>query len=196
MALSPLKQEDKLVWSGSTSGSFTVRSAYFLEKSYRTRATGECSRAEANRDFWKSIWSLQVQPAVKHFVWKVCNNLLPTKENLFIKNIVSDPFCPLCQMEEESAGHISWSCPSVMGVWQECSHRVQKLSIMEKDGYRLVQHLMEKLEEPEVLEVLTVMRMIWLRRNSFVFDRVFTSPVPTPTGCISHGSSGELYSSH
>jgi hypothetical protein len=165
-----------LLAHSSRKTSFTVKSAYFLEKSYRTRATGECSRAKANWDFWKSIWSSQVQPTVKHFVWKVCNNLLPTKENLFIKNIVPDPFCPLCQMEEESAGHILWRCPSAMGVWQECSRWVQKLSIMEKDGYKLVQHLMEKLEESEVLEVLTVMRMIWLRRKSFVFDRVFTSP--------------------
>jgi hypothetical protein len=54
-------------------------------------------------------------------------------------------------MEEESTGHISWSCPSAMGVWQECRRRVQKLSIMENDGYKLVQHLMEKLEESKVL---------------------------------------------
>jgi len=79
-----------------------------------------CIRLQETIDFyevWKTIWKLKVPAITKNFLWKICNNLLPTKENLFKKNIVQDPLCPFCRVDIETIGHILWSCPSSMAVW-------------------------------------------------------------------------------
>jgi hypothetical protein len=40
----------------------------------------------------------------------------------------------------------------------------------------LIKQLMEKLEEEEFIEAATLARLLWLRRNTYVFDGVFTAP--------------------
>lgn len=176
MVLSPLRHPDKLVWIGTKNGLFLVRSAYHLEMTRRVQEFGECSKTKENHDFWKAIWNLQAPAVLKNFVWKICNNLLPTKENLFRKHIVHDPLCPFCLVNTETTCHILWSCPSSVAVWQERSRRVQKISLVESEGVCFIKQLMAKLEVEEVEEALTVARLIWLRRNSFVFGREFTFP--------------------
>jgi hypothetical protein len=109
---------------------------------------------------------------VKNFVWKVGHNLLPTKENLHIKHVMQDPLCPVCQMETESVGHILWSYRSSQAMWQGSTRRIHKLSIHESDGMLLLQQLKEKLEEDEFIVAIVVAQLIWLRRNSFVFENL------------------------
>jgi hypothetical protein len=43
---------------------------------------------------------------VKIFLWKACNNILPTKENLFKKGIGLDSKCPTCALENETLEHL------------------------------------------------------------------------------------------
>jgi hypothetical protein len=50
-----------------------------------------------------------------------------------------------------------------VAVWQESSRRVQKLSLVESGSLELLQQLMEKLEEDDFIEAVTLPRMIWLR---------------------------------
>jgi hypothetical protein len=64
-----------------------------------------------------------------------------------------------------------------MAVWQECSRRIQKMAIEITDGWGLVQSWMARLEGDELILVLTVARQIWNRRNTFVFENLFLSPL-------------------
>lgn len=48
---------------------------------------------------------------------------------------------------------------------------------MDTDGRGLLLFFFEKLNNEEVMEALTVARMIWLRRNSVVFGRGFSHPL-------------------
>jgi hypothetical protein len=82
-------------------------------------------------EVWKNIWSLQVPGVLKLFIWKVCNNALPTKENMFSRKIVQDPLCPICEGQVETVWHALWDCPTSIRVWQECSQQIQKLSLKE-----------------------------------------------------------------
>jgi hypothetical protein len=63
-----------------------------------------------------------------------------------------------------------------VAIWQECSRKLQKLSLTDSDGIGFMEQLMEKLERDELEEALTVARLIWLRRNSFIFNKEFTPP--------------------
>lgn len=64
-----------------------------------------------------------------------------------------------------------------MAVWQESTSRIQKLGVESDDGLGLVQQLLLKLEIEEFVEAMTVARLIWLRRNAFVFRNEFASPM-------------------
>jgi len=107
--------------------------------------------------------------AVKNFIWRVCHNILPTNIELTRMKVLNDGHCPICKRIQETLFHALWECPSVKAVWQESSHRIQKLSFSVDDGLALVQKLLEVLEEKDILVVFSTTRLLWLRRNSFVF---------------------------
>lgn len=71
MLLSPLKQPDKLIWSETRKGYFTVKSAYHLELARCAQAKGECSMTQGISGVWKALWSLPLSGVLKHFAWKV-----------------------------------------------------------------------------------------------------------------------------
>ncbi|XP_062164873.1 uncharacterized protein LOC133871438 [Alnus glutinosa] len=119
IALSPLCRPDRITWGGTKNGTFTVRSAYHLEMQRRRQEEGECSTQGDNTEFWKWLWGLQAPGVIKNFAWKVANELLPTRQNLFRRKVISAPFCPFCESETETTFHILWNCPSTTAVWQE-----------------------------------------------------------------------------
>lgn len=96
------RAEDKMVWCPTRNGMFTVKSAYHLELQRTINQTGECSVPSRNSMYWKSIWQLQCPSFVKHFMWKACQDVLPTNLNQIKKSVLQSPWCPICSREEES----------------------------------------------------------------------------------------------
>jgi hypothetical protein len=92
MIISPLGQDDKMIWKGTPLGLFTVKSAYHMEMQRISQERGECSGEYGGGMVWKAIWDLKALPVLRNFCWKVSNNLLPNMENLFGKKIVPNPF--------------------------------------------------------------------------------------------------------
>jgi ribonuclease HI len=76
----------------------------------------------------------------------------------------------------ETPFHILWTCPSSVEMWQESARKIQKLSLVEDGSLGFIQALKNKLDEKSFGEALITMRLIWLCRNSFVFDRGWESP--------------------
>jgi hypothetical protein len=71
--------------------------------------------------------------------------------------------------EPETTEHILWSCWSSQAVWQEQSRKIQKMSFRGGRWYGMdAESLREKLDE-EFAQAMGVARLIWLRRNSFIF---------------------------
>ena len=55
---------------------------------------------------------------MRHFAWRACKGILPTKENLLWRGVQLDVRCDECMEDVESMGHILWSCSRVKEVWQ------------------------------------------------------------------------------
>lgn len=53
----------------------------------------------------------------KNFLWKVGNNLLPTRKILNMKKIIDNPICLVCMLDEENTTHVLWVCPAATYVW-------------------------------------------------------------------------------
>ena len=101
----------KQIWTGTSNGLFTVRSAYKLAMDNYSVSEGASSSNDSNlRCFWKKVWRLPVPHKVKHFLWRACCNILPTKENLMRRKVLSDDICEECMLGAETSGHFFWSC--------------------------------------------------------------------------------------
>jgi hypothetical protein len=73
---------------------------------------------EVHLEFLKRTEFARLSPnSIKMFMWRVCNDLLPTKCNLLKRKMVEDSSCPCCCREEETVVHVLWSCPAAQDVW-------------------------------------------------------------------------------
>jgi hypothetical protein len=78
---------------------------------------GQCSNPEKKKDIWKTIWALGVPNVVKKIIWKACNEVLPTRQNLFRRKVIEMNICPCFEAEEKDALHALWSCPAARDIW-------------------------------------------------------------------------------
>jgi hypothetical protein len=83
-----------------------VKSAYHLAKELDTNMNSESSVRIAGNVVWRTLWKLPLTNTKKNLMWMVCHSLLPTKDNLLRRNVVSDPLCPICCIGAETIFHI------------------------------------------------------------------------------------------
>lgn len=174
--LSPLLPRDRLIWRGTLDGIFIVRSAYHLRKELQDAEGGQRSHVEKGPNVWKALWFLKVPNPMKFFIWRACNDLLPTRVKLYRKKVTEIKLCPCCNIEEEDTLHALWSCPAAKDVWG-CSHSCfQKLYCEGTNFSMLVEFCMGKLCKDELDLMAVISRRIWLRRNAMVFEGKFAHP--------------------
>lgn len=94
IAISPRSQIDRMRWSGTKNGDFSVHNAYHLAVEGLSKASGSCSNPVSSSPFWKCLWTLNVPHAVQMLLWRGFNNMLLTKEKLYHQKVVPEPFCP------------------------------------------------------------------------------------------------------
>ncbi|XP_035551510.1 uncharacterized protein LOC118349853 [Juglans regia] len=159
LPVSKLGSEDKLIWGPSKRGLFTVKSAYYLEQERKSRLKGECSTEKKADSIWKNIWSLRVPGVVKTFLWKVGNDVLATRKNLWRRRVIESATCPICKREGETAMHILWQCPAARDVWAGSFRAIQKWTAEEDCFLAFWDKAMQKLEA-EDLEIVAVAKTI------------------------------------
>jgi ribonuclease HI len=109
--------------------------------------------------------------------WRACQDILPTRDKLFRRKVISDPSCPICGLEAETIIHILWQCPSAQDVWSEGCIKVQKSSCSDLDFLQVAERILEKCDMEEFQNFVIVTRRIWLRRNAFLHEGSFSHPV-------------------
>ena len=43
--------------------------------------------------FWRKVWSLPIPHKIRHFAWRTCRDIIPTKVNLMRWNVLQDCIC-------------------------------------------------------------------------------------------------------
>ncbi|XP_041025335.1 uncharacterized protein LOC121265715 [Juglans microcarpa x Juglans regia] len=148
-------------------------SAQSEEVCYETRGSTSPERKDA--DQWKNVWALEVPGGYKHFVWSALNNALPTRSNLLKKKVCEDPWCPSCKREEEDVQHALWCCPGAADVWAVGWSPIRKWLNQFIDFSSLWEDLSNRLSPGCLVRVVAIIRGIWRRRNTFVFEDKFAS---------------------
>ena len=124
MPLSYNLPKDKIIWVGNRRGEFTVKSAYYFAlKVVETNEEGECSRGDVRAPLWKRMWHLKIPAKIRIFAWRACMNALPTRMNLYRREVNLDVLCPMRDQEAESIAHSLLLCNSlrqVWNIWEDC----------------------------------------------------------------------------
>ncbi|CAN1800751.1 Uncharacterized mitochondrial protein AtMg00310, partial [Linum perenne] len=104
-------QADRRVCHHSPSGVYTVSSGY--EVGMRSRPNlFSFNLSPMDFSTWISIWSLQIQPKLRFFLWKILHRILPTLHGIMvrIRSETIDPLCPVCYDAPETVEHLLVHC--------------------------------------------------------------------------------------
>ena len=74
--------EDKLFWSRSSNGVYSVKSGYKLIMESEMKDNPTTSNFSLTKKVWKGIWSLRIPNRVKTLMWRAGSDALPTRVNL------------------------------------------------------------------------------------------------------------------
>ncbi|XP_028945660.1 uncharacterized protein [Malus domestica] len=112
-------RRDRLIWTSSRLGNYSVRSGYhWIHSSWElTRAPASVVTSTLGTSFWKAIWHAKAPPKIRHFLWRAVSEALATVGGLFKRRSASSPMCPICKTQEESVLHLLLRCPWVEPIW-------------------------------------------------------------------------------
>ncbi|KAL5765128.1 hypothetical protein ACOSQ2_017722 [Xanthoceras sorbifolium] len=108
LPLSIFPRQDSVLWHYDRYGNFSVKSAYKLAFQNNFSDLPSCSYG--SHFIWKFIWNLPIPSKLKIFCWRICCNILPTKDLLCMRHIVASNFCELCGKGPETVDHAIWGC--------------------------------------------------------------------------------------
>ena len=184
LPLPRLSSRDVLVWKENNSQKFIVKSAYQVAQWMKEQSRVEHSGMVVDRGIWRRLWSVNVPPKVRMFVWRACSNILPTRDNLHRRKTKIDPQCEFCCQQLEFAAHLLWECPFARNVWALCWGKIQKCSNDAQDIFMLFRWFIDKLSQLE-LEIWAVIAWaIWNAWNKFYFEHIQTHPKSIFDGAI------------
>ncbi|KAK9984201.1 hypothetical protein SO802_033726 [Lithocarpus litseifolius] len=115
--LSHTPVEDKIIWPFTPSGKYFVNSgSKFLTKLNCVQVP--TANQQRQSGIWNQIWGLNVPNKVKHFMWRVCKEAVPSKHNLVRRKILTEDKCEQCGVESETVIHAVWECAMLDEIWE------------------------------------------------------------------------------
>lgn len=116
--LSLRKPPDRKAWSCTPSGNLSTSNTHKLLTASASKNIASTSNQDAQRKFQKGVWQMRVPNKIKHFIWRVFKNALPTKCNLMQCHITDSNLCEQCKEASEDSLHALCFCSQVAPVWQ------------------------------------------------------------------------------
>ncbi|CAN1160466.1 hypothetical protein LINPERHAP2_LOCUS23329 [Linum perenne] len=165
--------EDTQIWSLSSKGDYTVRSAYrsIIEKDQQFAAL----RVEGN---WRELWQADVPPKVKHHVWRLARNVLPKKFALRGRHVNIEPTCGYCGLFEETSEHLFFSCEVAERCWELVGETTAIRAAMQLDGgvKEWLFNIIANATQERVRRIFTVLWSLWRERNARVWNSCSRPP--------------------
>jgi ribonuclease HI len=177
--LYPSVTDDRRIWRGESNGDYSVKSAYRI-----CVQDLDTSHLRVNGN-WNLLWSIKAPPKVKHFLWRICRNCIPTRVRLRTKGVDCPTVCALCNVEEEDSKHVFFNCPSSQNVWSMSvfSQVVSNAANGDNDVKTVIFNILQQLSKKDAALLACILWSTWKQRNnkiwnniidaqSFVFSRV------------------------
>ncbi|XP_048492142.1 uncharacterized protein LOC125493157 [Beta vulgaris subsp. vulgaris] len=158
--LNPDFPNDELTWALTKDGRYSVKTAYML---------GKGCNLDNFHTAWVELWKLEVSPKVRHFLWKLCTNTLPTRALLAHRHLIAAADCPWGCGENETAAHAIFHCSRFDEIWTDSGCE----SLRDNSGCDSMCDLVEKwkqLDSKVRVKGAFLMWCIWGDRNNKIFN--------------------------
>lgn len=168
----PLSEEphnDRRIWHYTTSGEFTVKSAYHLIRDI-CKDEGGGGMSDSGDKLWGKLWSLQVPPRIKMFGWKMCANGLATGANLSTRLRGFDARCCRCGALCEDDVHALLECPASNEIWDRSGILKPETEVRVCNLKEWLGWCFDTCSEEYIHGIITVLWAIWNVRNKAIFD--------------------------
>ncbi|CDY12378.1 BnaC08g08270D [Brassica napus] len=111
---------DSFAWLATKSGSYSVKSGYYVAASQCNAEIREVTEAQrvVEQTLCKAIWTAKVSPKLQLFLWKITHGALPLGENLAKRGLLNQITCRHCG-ELETAEHLFLHCSFSRHVWAQ-----------------------------------------------------------------------------
>lgn len=101
---------DRLSWGESSSGQFTVSSAYSL-------FTRDSTPRQDMGNLFSKVWRVVAPERVQVFLWLGVNQVIMTNVERRRRHLSVSGMCQVCKGGDETIIHILRDCPAMEGVW-------------------------------------------------------------------------------
>lgn len=112
------ENEDTLSWNYSKNKVYNIRS--MKREAIKLKDKSESFDSSSNKSWWKLMWALNILQKIRNFIYKICQNWIPTNYILSKTVIHIDYFYSKCIPNLTSPS--LWTCPSVKEIWKRCSY--------------------------------------------------------------------------
>lgn len=167
--------EDRLFFTFSQNGVFTVRGAYHL-------LAANCPQPPPaiSPELWAKIWKAKaVTPRVQLFLWRAIHHAIPTGAVMSRRLPRFDSSCPLCGEELESVVHLLFQCPHARAAWFHSVLGIKTDFIPGDQLHHLLMNLWSGLEEHHISYTMLLLWHIWKCRCSTLYAGQKSDPVNT-----------------
>lgn len=119
---------------------------------------------------WRTVWSLDGPPKMRHFLWSACKGNMAVRDRLVHRHITSITLCPICGAASETIIHSLFECEAAISIWRQCdiaSCLVGAPSTTFADRWLW---LARKCSAKELCYLASLMWDVWRCRNLIFFD--------------------------
>ncbi|XP_019186011.1 PREDICTED: uncharacterized protein LOC109180755 [Ipomoea nil] len=162
-----LDYDDMWYWEGDLKGCYSVKNGYHRLSFISSQVS----------PVWQNIWSLQVPPKWRVFLWRALLNILPSLDNLIIRRVDLLNICPSCGLYEECLLHIFCSCPFAVTVWH--MSQIQIPSFANRSFLQWTEEWLggaSQFGADAQGRICGILHAIWTARNTAVWDGCMPTP--------------------
>ena len=105
------------------------------------------------------------------FVWRACNNWIPTRCNLMAHGMKLEVVCPICAKKPETSLHALWRCASLKELRRHCVIDVGDSSLDSVPFIEFAISYSSRLSLKEFELLCITWWRVWHRRNRAVHNQ-------------------------
>ncbi|KAG2327931.1 hypothetical protein Bca52824_010659 [Brassica carinata] len=166
---------DYKIWPYTSHGNYTARSGYHFSVANNDSLEERRPPLFTKPAVSKAIWTADIVPKLRHFLWSISSKAISITENLQRRNIPVDPYCVRCCDIVETANHLFFQCPYAQQVWRQSGLMIPTLHdshISIDDKLLMLLHLSKDSAIPRNVRLrpIWILWRLWKSRNELIFN--------------------------
>ncbi|XP_058788236.1 uncharacterized protein LOC131662466 [Vicia villosa] len=159
---------DRLVWKEEHHGVYSVRSGYRIGMKARNS-----NNRGTDSGIWNNLWGIVAPARVKHLLWRICRDFLPTRVRLRLHRVPCVPNCPTCDSAYEDDWHVLFGCHDVISSWRAAglfnviSPRLHSF----QDAKSIIFDVCCKEDRNTAGRVAVMIEGLWKNRNDWLWNK-------------------------